>query len=99
LDGESFYVRGRFPDTAARMRLFETKAPELAAETVEKLMLEHCRDHITHLLITCCTGFSAPGLDIELIERCKLPGSVERTMIGFMGCYAAINALKRTLVF
>jgi predicted naringenin-chalcone synthase len=94
LDGESFYVRGRFPDTAARMRLFETKAPELAAETVEKLMLEHRRDHITHLLITCCTGFSAPGLDIELIERCKLPGLVERTMIGFMGCYAAINALK-----
>ena len=94
LDGESFYARGRFPDTAARMRLFETRAPELAAKTVEKLGLEGNRDHVTHLLITCCTGFSAPGLDIEVIERCKLPGSVERTMIGFMGCYAAINALK-----
>lgn len=94
LDGDSFYIRGRFPDTAARMRLFETRAPELAAKTVEKLGLEHNRDQITHLLITCCTGFSAPGLDIELIERCQLPGSIERTIIGFMGCYAAINALK-----
>jgi predicted naringenin-chalcone synthase len=29
-----------------------------------------------------------------VVERCRLPTSVERTMIGFMGCYAAINALK-----
>jgi hypothetical protein len=29
-----------------------------------------------------------------VIERCKLPSSVKRTIIGFMGCYAAINALK-----
>jgi hypothetical protein len=38
-DIESFYVRGQFPDTAARMRLFEARAPELAAKTVEKLEL------------------------------------------------------------
>ena len=94
LDGESFYVQGRFPDTAARMRLFEARAPELAAKTVEKLGLGPNRNRISHLLITCCTGFSAPGLDIEVIERCNLPVSVERTIVGFMGCYAAINALK-----
>jgi len=91
-DVESFYVRGRFPDTASRMKMFEARAPELAARTVEKL--EFDRNRISHLLITCCTGFSAPGLDIEVIERCNLPGSTERTIIGFMGCYAAINALK-----
>ena len=94
IDGETFYRRGGFPDTATRMRAFETHAPALAAATVEKLQLGNERDRITHLLITCCTGFSAPGLDLEVVQRCKLPGSVERTMIGFMGCYAAINALK-----
>ena len=93
-DIESFYVRGQFPDTAARMRLFEARAPELAAKTVEKLELGLDRNRVSHLLITCCTGFSAPGLDIEVIERCNLPRSIERTIIGFMGCYAAINALK-----
>jgi predicted naringenin-chalcone synthase len=46
------------------------------------------------LIITSCTGFSAPGLDLDLIARCELPTTVERTVIGFMGCYAAINALK-----
>ncbi len=93
-DVESFYRRGHFPDTATRMRKFEARAPKLACETIQKLGLGRGQDRITHLVITCCTGFSAPGLDIEIIERCKLPASVERTIIGFMGCYAAINALK-----
>jgi len=94
VDAGGFYTRGHFPDTAARMRLFERYAPELAQAAVDRLQLGRGRDRITHLLITCCTGYSAPGLDLEVIERCKLPGSVERTMIGFMSCYAAINALK-----
>jgi len=89
-----FYRRGDFPTTAARMRLFESQAPALAAAAVEKLHLGAERDHLTHILITCCTGFSAPGIDLEIISRCRLPTSMERTMIGFMGCYAAINALK-----
>ena len=89
-----FYQRGNFPTTAARMRLFESQAPALAAAAVEKLNLGPMREQLTHILITCCTGFSAPGLDLEIIARCRLPSSIERTMIGFMGCYAAINALK-----
>lgn len=93
-DSEPFYARGAFPDTAARMRRFEQHAPELAQAAVDRLDLGAGRDRVTHLLITCCTGFSAPGLDIEIIERCGLRSSVERTIIGFMGCYAAINALK-----
>ena len=94
LDVEGFYPRGEFPDTAARMRRFEQLAPGLAQTAIDRLELGAERDRVTHLLITCCTGFSAPGLDLEVVERCKLPSSVERTMIGFMGCYAAINALK-----
>lgn len=94
VDAEGFYRRGAFPDTAVRMRRFEQYAPELAQAAVDRLQLGADRDCITHVLVTCCTGFSAPGLDLEVVERCKLPNSVERTMIGFMGCYAAINALK-----
>lgn len=94
VDAEGFYRRGDFPDITARMRRFERDAPALAQSAVERLQLGTERDRVTHLLVTCCTGFSAPGLDLELIERCGLASTVERTMIGFMGCYAAINALK-----
>src|SRR5580700_8767193 len=82
-----FYKRDKFPNTAARMRLFNYQAP-LLAELADE------RNRVSHLLITCCTGFSAPGLDLEIMARCRLPHAIERTMIGFMGCYAAINALK-----
>lgn len=94
VDAGRFYVRGRFPSTADRMRLFETAAPPLAAEAVEALDLGADAARITHVLLVTCTGFSAPGLDIELIRRCGLNPSVERTIVGFMGCNAAINALK-----
>jgi predicted naringenin-chalcone synthase len=94
VDKEGFYRPGGFPDTAARMRKFETWAPDLAVEAVEKLLDGEDRARITHVIVTSCTGFSAPGLDLALVERCGLSPSVERTMVGFMGCYAAINALK-----
>jgi alpha-pyrone synthase len=93
-DVEGFYRAGAFPDTATRMKKFEACAPGLAVETAEKLLAGEDRSRITHVLVTSCTGLSAPGIDLELIERCGLPSTVERTMVGFMGCYAAINALK-----
>jgi len=49
---------------------------------------------ITHVVVASCTGFFAPGLDIELVKRLGLPASTQRTLIGFMGCYAAFNALR-----
>jgi len=94
VDAEGFYRMGAFPGTADRMRKFESVAPGLAVEAVEKLLADEDRSRITHLVVTSCTGFSAPGIDLALVERCGLRSSVERTMVGFMGCYAAINALK-----
>jgi predicted naringenin-chalcone synthase len=94
VDADGFYRRGGFPGTGTRMRQFEDNAPALAADTVDRLQLGPERDAITHLLVTTCTGLSSPGIDLEMQERCRLHPSIERSVIGFMGCYAAINALK-----
>lgn len=94
LDANGFYPRGRFPTTAERMGLYEKHAPELAERTVAGLELGDDARRISHVIVTSCTGLYAPGLDLDLIQRCNLDPSVERTMVGFMGCYAAINALK-----
>ena len=94
LDADGFYRLGHFPDTAKRMRLFEQAAPPLAVQAVERLLEGEERSRITHLIVTSCTGLSAPGIDLELIARCGLKGDVERSFVGFMGCYAAINGLK-----
>jgi predicted naringenin-chalcone synthase len=94
-DAAGLYVPGDFPSTARRMEAFERFAPKLAHCALNKLAVtEEERRGITHVIVTSCTGLYAPGLDFEVVEHLGLDRSVERTMIGFMGCYAAINALK-----
>jgi predicted naringenin-chalcone synthase len=94
-DEDALFVRGHFPSTARRMDAFRQFAPQLARCALLKLALTDSeRLGITHVIVTCCTGLYAPGIDFEVIEMAGLDPSVERTFIGFMGCYAAINALK-----
>ncbi len=94
-DAHEFYRQGSFPSTSRRMELFEQNAPVLMRKAVDQLALsEKERSGITHVLVTCCTGLYAPGLDFEIVDHLGLSSDVERTMVGFMGCYAAINALK-----
>lgn len=94
IDASGFYRPGAFPSTAERMRLFEAIAPDLALQALDRLALGERASAISHLIVTCCTGFVAPGLDLQIAARLGLSPSVERTMVGFMGCYAAISALK-----
>jgi len=91
---DGFYEAGRFPDTTQRMRFFERHAPILAAQALDELGLAELRDEVTHVIVACCTGFYAPGLDVEIMKHYRLKPGVERTIIGFMGCYSAISALK-----
>ena len=94
-DAFAFYGQGHFPATAERMRVFEHYAPMLARKALDQLALNaEERDRIRHVVVSCCTGFYAPGLDFDIVDYLGLPQSTERTMVGFMGCYAAINALK-----
>ncbi len=93
LDSEDIFKRGAFPDTGTRMALFERYAPDLAMQCITKLELTE-DERPSHLIITTCTGLHAPGIDLEVMRRLGLDGAVERTVIGFMGCYAAINGLK-----
>ncbi len=92
VDAEGFYQRGAFPGTGTRMARYETDAVELAVQAVAGLAIED--EAITHLVVASCTGFTAPGLDQLIADRLGLGGSLERTLVGFMGCYAAVPALR-----
>ena len=92
VDAEGFYRRGAFPGTGARMARYEVDAVTLAVQAIAKLGIEDAG--ITHLVVASCTGFTAPGLDQLIADRLGLGGSLERTLVGFMGCYAAVPALR-----
>lgn len=99
----AFYARDQFPGTQARMETYRRCAPPLAFEAVRKLLAEVAMasesmaslpSGITHLIVTSCTGFYAPSLDIDLVREFGLSPTVKRTLIGFMGCHAGLVGLR-----
>lgn len=91
-----FYRPGHFPATRERMKVYEREAPKLAATALADLRRQAGSLHgVTHLIVTSCTGFYAPGLDIDIVRACGLAPGVQRTLIGFMGCHAALIGLRQ----
>lgn len=97
----NFYPKSKnlepFPDTASRMELYKKEAISLGLESVENCLLnlpDFDRSKITHLIAVSCTGFYAPGIDIDLVHTLGLNHGVHRTAINYMGCYAAISAMR-----
>jgi predicted naringenin-chalcone synthase len=86
-----------FPRTEKRLLAFREHALALSTSSVNNLIEKYpavsIRD-INHIIVVCCTGMYAPGLDIELVNSLKLSPGVQRTAINFMGCHAAFNALR-----
>ncbi len=89
-----FYDSALLPGTAARMAIYAEEAPRLALAAVARLAEQVALGDITHIVVASCTGFVAPGIDQIVARALRLSGSVERLLVGFMGCYAAVAALR-----
>jgi predicted naringenin-chalcone synthase len=76
------------------MDWYQQFAAPLSMKAIAQCVEKFPENKITHLVTVSCTGMSAPGLDIELMEMLGLPANTSRTSVNFMGCYAAIHALK-----
>jgi predicted naringenin-chalcone synthase len=88
-----------FPRLEQRMEWFQRYAASLSMEAITKCLDGKTQANITHLITVSCTGMSAPGLDLEVMELMNLPAATFRTSVNFMGCYAAIHALKMADAF
>ncbi len=85
-----------FPAIDFRMQYFNKTALPLCIKAIEDCIKGKInKKKITHLITVSCTGLSAPGLDIDIVQHLKLSETLNRTSINFMGCYAAIHALKQ----
>ena len=84
-----------FPSIERRMEVYSRQAPLLSVNAIRNCLgHHHSSKDVTHLITVSCTGMSAPGLDLQVMEIMGLENDVFRTSINFMGCYAAIHALK-----
>ncbi|MCC9603708.1 type III polyketide synthase [Stieleria sp. JC731] len=84
------------PSTDQRMQMYREHAGSLAVTAAEEAIANSPFEssEFTHLITVSCTGFQAPGVDLDIIKQCQLRPTVERTHIGFMGCHGAINGLR-----
>ena len=84
-----------FPSLELRMALYNKYAAPLSVDAIRNCLDSHTTaEEVTHLLTVSCTGMSAPGLDLQVMELMDLPKNIFRSSVNFMGCYAAIHALK-----
>jgi alkylresorcinol/alkylpyrone synthase len=84
------------PTTAQRMEIFAQEAAPLLIKACATALDSASTKptSITHLVTVSCTGFAAPGCDLQLIEKLGLNENVQRIHVGFMGCHGAINAIR-----
>lgn len=92
VEAGGFYAGAELPPTSARMNAYAEYAPRLALDAIARLAFDPAE--ITHLVVASCTGFVAPGIDQIIARRLGLNAGVERLLIGFMGCYAGVTALR-----
>lgn len=83
------------PDTVReRMDLFYEHAAPLAIETARRALGDVCPSDVGQLVFVTSTGFLAPGVDVAVIRALGLAPQTSRVVINFMGCAAAMNALR-----
>jgi alpha-pyrone synthase len=96
-----------FPDNSysvpvqERLVKFKETAVPLVTEVAKKAIAEAgiSLEEIGKLVVVSSTGFLGPSLDCELIVTLGLPRSVDRALIGFMGCAAAMNGYRSAMDF
>jgi predicted naringenin-chalcone synthase len=92
----------REPSTRARNDCFAEWSRRLSVE-VARNVLVHARGFeardVTHVVTVSCTGFRNPGPDYDIVRALGLSPGVERYHLGFMGCYAALPALRMARQF
>lgn len=90
------------PTTHERNRVFGECAGPMAVQLAQRLVdgrFGFRPEDVTHVITISCTGFVNPGPDWRIVTELGLASTVERYNLGFMGCYAAIPALRMARQF
>ncbi|MDQ2727059.1 MAG: type III polyketide synthase [Actinomycetota bacterium] len=81
--------------TGRRMARYVDEAVPLAARAVEGALEAAgvVAGDVGLLTVVSCTGYATPGVDIRLAADLGFADSVQRLLIGHMGCYGALPGL------
>ena len=90
------------PGTQARNDVFIEASRQMAVVVAHEA-IDACETidagDVTHVVVVSCTGFYNPGPDYYIARALNLSPGVERYSLGFMGCHAALPAMKMATQF
>lgn len=93
LDEEGLYkINEGFGSTLDRMKIYKACAWPLVQKALDRMRSYENFKLVTHIIVTSCTGFYAPGLEFDIIKHLELSPSTQRLHIGFMGCFAGVTS-------
>ncbi|MFD5225864.1 type III polyketide synthase [Microbacterium sp. NPDC058342] len=90
------------PGTKTRNDIYIREADRLFVEAARRVLdadPDLTAADVTHIVTVSCTGFHAPGPDYAIVRALGMPDGVQRYHLGFMGCYAAMPALRAARQF
>ena len=84
-----------------RLARFKKEAIPLVTDVCQRAIADAgvSVNDIHKLVVVSSTGFLGPSLDCELINSLGLPRTTDRTLVGFMGCAAAMNGYRVAMDF
>ncbi|MGX1807933.1 type III polyketide synthase [Nocardia sp. NPDC055321] len=79
-----------------RMNLFYEHAVPLAVDVAGRAIagIDDPATDLGMLIFVTSTGFIAPGVDVAVVKQLGLSPTVNRMVINFMGCAAAMNGMR-----
>lgn len=92
---EGIYALEGNPTPSQRHSYWAKWAPKMAIEAATKAVNNWGGDksEITHVIFHSCTGFKAPGVELDVIDALKLTGVKRRLGINYMGCFGAFTGM------
>lgn len=96
VDLAAYYSQSR--STGERMATYQTAAYAMGHESLTASLAQGIGpEQISDFIVVSCTGYSAPGLDIQLARDLGMPRDVRRVCVGHMGCFGAMVGLRQAL--
>ncbi len=81
--------------TGARMERYVAEGMPLGKEALGGALAKAGLDasDVGLFAVASCTGYTTPGVDIQLARDLGMSAAVQRLVVGHMGCYAALPGL------
>jgi predicted naringenin-chalcone synthase len=98
---EGLYGGEGMPTVSERHAYWAKWAPRMAIDAATKAVKSWGgnKKNITHVVFHSCTGFKAPGVELDVIDALKLTGVRRRLGINYMGCFGGFTGMSVAKAF